>query len=96
MPNFSCARYGIHWEVMNPETQKRNILVDSEVIDNLEAPSNSEPPLPMELVCPSGAEEISLIFPENAIVITSSESDAHSSCPWIYNSSQISASPGYR
>ena len=55
--------------------------MDSEAINNLELPSNSEFPLPVEVLCLPGSEEFSLSFSENAIVIISSESDAHSEDP---------------
>lgn len=54
--------------------------MNSDVVDNLEPPNN-QPALPVEVVCPPGSEEISFTFPENAVVITSSEADAHSQDP---------------
>lgn len=57
------------------ETWNGNIWLDSNVIDNLEPPSYSEPALPVE-VARTPVSKSNLPFLENPVIITTSEADA--------------------
>lgn len=73
MSCFSCATEGIHWERMGPRNVEWEYLVGLRYTDNLEPLSHC---LASGIRLHTPVSETSCLFPENPVIITSSEADA--------------------